>query len=64
MIAYALGVDVYYLKTGIETLLCGDKAIHEVAGLMQTMISEGKAVVLDKARDAAREYPKSEPKAA
>lgn len=58
LLAHALGVDAYYLKMGVESLLCGDSAIHEVAKLMQGMSSEGKAIVLDKARDMEKQYPK------
>lgn len=65
LLAHALGVDAYYLKTGVETLLCGDSIIHEVANLMKRMDREGKVIVLDKARDMEKQYPKqSEAKAA
>lgn len=64
-IAHALGVDAYYLKTGIESLTSGDSMIHEVVQRMQRMSREGKAIVLDKAKDMENQYPKrSEAKAA
>lgn len=33
-IAHALGVDAYWLKTGIETITAGDAKINEVVRLM------------------------------
>lgn len=57
LIAHALGVDAYWLKTGIEPIIGGDKRINEVVRLMQETSEPGRAVVLDKARDMAREYP-------
>ena len=55
-IADALKVDVYYLRDGVTRLAAGDAKINEVATLMQSMSPEGKAIVLDKARDVSREY--------
>lgn len=56
-IANALGVDAYWLKTGIETIIAGDKRINEVVKLLEQTSSEGRAIVLDKARDIAKQYP-------
>lgn len=56
-IAHVLGVDAYYLRTGVATIIAGDRRINEVVDLMMSMRSEGRAIVLDKARDVAREYP-------
>ena len=56
-IAHALGVDAYWLKTGIETIIAGDKRINEVVKLMQATSDGGRLVVLDKARDVAKEHP-------
>ena len=56
-LAHVLGVDAYYLLTGVHTVIAGDKRINEVVELMQAMRSEGRAIVLDKARDAVKEYP-------
>jgi transcriptional regulator with XRE-family HTH domain len=57
LIAHALGVDAYWLKTGIEPIIGGDKRINEVVRLMQETSESGRAVVLDKAKDMSREYP-------
>lgn len=56
-IANALGVDAYYLKYGVESIIAGDKRINEVARLMEGMASDGRAVVLNEARKMASEYP-------
>lgn len=58
-IADALGVDVYYLRSGITRLPTTDPRIVEVAALMQCMTDVGKAIVLDKARDMAKEHRKA-----
>ncbi len=58
LIAHALGVDAYWLKTGIETIIAGDKRINEVVKLMQRTADDGRLVVLDKARDIARDHPR------
>lgn len=57
-IAHALGVDAYWLKTGVRTIIAGDPKIDEVVELMRQTAAEGRAVVLDKAREVAREYPR------
>lgn len=56
-IAHALGVDLYWLMTGVETIIAGDKRINEVVRLMESMATEGRAVVLNEARKMAKEYP-------
>lgn len=56
-IAHALGVDAYYLKYGVETLVANDTAIHQVVDLMKKTAREGKSVVLDKAKDMRQQYP-------
>lgn len=63
-IAHALGVDAYWLKTGIKSLVAGDRKIDEVVELMKTMSNEGRAIVLHEAKKAAVEYPKAQGKAA
>lgn len=57
-IAHTLGIDAYWLKTGIETIIAGDKRINEVVKLMQRTADDGRLVVLDKARDIARDHPR------
>ncbi|MRR49349.1 MAG: XRE family transcriptional regulator [Rhodocyclaceae bacterium] len=59
-IAHALGVDAYYLKHGVQPLIAGDKLINEVAELMKTTAKEGNAVILDKAREMAKQYPRED----
>lgn len=56
-IAHALGVDAYWLKTGTEPIIGGDKKINEIVKLLKSTDEPGRAVVLDKAREMAREYP-------
>lgn len=56
-IAHALGVDAYWLKTGIKTLIAGDQKITDVVEAMKKMSSEGKAIVLHEARKALADYP-------
>lgn len=56
-IAHALGVDAYYLKYGVTTMIAGDKIINEVVELLKKTEKEGKAVVLDKAKDMNQQYP-------
>lgn len=63
-IAQALGVDAFWLKTGAKALIAGDRKIDEVVELMKTMGPEGRAIVLDKARDVAKEYPAAKQTAA
>lgn len=58
-IAHALGIDAYWLKTGVETVIAGDKRINEVVRLMQASEDAGRAVVLHTAREMAKEYPRS-----
>ena len=57
MIAHALGVDAYYLKTGVDSIIGGDKTINDVVALMKLMSSEGRAITVYKAREIAAEYP-------
>lgn len=61
-IARALGVDAYWLKTGMETIIGEDRRINEIVVLLKRMSDTGRAIVLDKARDVAREHP-AEPQA-
>lgn len=63
-IAHALGVDAYWLKTGIKTLVAGDQKIDDVVEAMKQMSSEGKAIVLHEARKALAQYPKPKQKRA
>jgi len=63
-IAHALGVDAYWLKTGIRTLVAGDQKIDDVVEAMKQMSSEGKAIVLHEARKALADYPAGQAKAA
>lgn len=56
-IAHALGVDAYYLKYGVRVIVAGDKTIDQVVELLKETSREGKAVVLDKAKDIAVQYP-------
>lgn len=63
-IAHALGVDAYWLKTGIKTLVAGDQKIDDVVEAMKRMSSEGKAVVLHEARKALADYPAAKTKRA
>ena len=56
-IAHTLGVDLYWMKTGIETIIAGDKQINDVVKLMRSMNNIGRAIVLDKAKEMAKEYP-------
>lgn len=56
-IAHALGVDAYYLKYGIRPLVANDVMIDKVVSLMKETAKEGKAIVLDKARDVQTQYP-------
>lgn len=57
-LAHALGVDAYYLKTGIEVMICNDKDINAIAELMAASSKEGRAIMLYKAREIAKDYPK------
>ena len=57
-IAHALGVDAYWLKTGIETIIGGDKRINEVVKLMLDTADDGRLVVLHKTREVAKEHPR------
>lgn len=61
-IAHALGVDAYWLRNGVRTVIAGDKRINQVVELMERMGEIGRAIMLDKAKDVAKEYP-AEPKA-
>lgn len=56
-IAHALGVDAYWLKTGIKTLVAGDQKIDDVVEAMKRMSSDGKAIVLHEAKKALADYP-------
>ncbi len=56
-IAHALGVDAYWLKTGIKTLVAGDRKIDDVVEAMKLMSAEGKAIVLHEAKKALADYP-------
>jgi len=56
-IAHALGVDAYWLKTGIKTLVAGDQKIDDVVEAMKLMSNEGKAIVLHEAKKALADYP-------
>ena len=56
-IAHALGVDAYWLKTGIRTLVAGDQKIDDVVQMMRQTASEGRAIVLHEARKAMEAYP-------
>lgn len=56
-IAHALGVDAYWLKTGIRTLVAGDQKIDDVVTLMKQTAPEGRAIVLHEARKALDAYP-------
>lgn len=58
-IAHALGVDAYWLKTGVEPIIGGDKRIDEIVRLLKETSDTGRAIVLDKARDMAKQYPNS-----
>jgi transcriptional regulator with XRE-family HTH domain len=62
-IAHALGVDAYWLKTGVKTLVAGDQKIDNVVEAMKQTSSEGKAIVLHEARKALADYPLSKRKA-
>jgi len=57
-LAHALGVDAYYLKTGIETLVCNDRDIDAVVKLMAETSKDGLVVMRFKAKEIAAEYPK------
>lgn len=63
-IAHALGVDAYWLKTGVKTLVAGDQKIDDVVEAMKQMSGEGKAIVLHEARKALAQYPKPQGKRA
>jgi transcriptional regulator with XRE-family HTH domain len=56
-LAHALGVDAYWLKTGVKTLVAGDKKIDEVVEAMKQMSGDGKAIVLHEAKKALADYP-------
>lgn len=60
-LAFVLGVDAHWLKTGTETIIAGDRRINEIVKLLKATSEPGRAVVLDKAREMAHEYP-AEPK--
>lgn len=62
-IAHALGVDAYWLKTGVEPIIGGDKRINEIIQLLKETADTGRAIVLDKARDMAKQYPNGGSKA-
>ena len=55
-IAHALGIDCYWLKTGVTTVIFGDKRINEVVELMRTMNNDGRLATLIKARDFSDEF--------
>lgn len=55
-IADALGVDVYYLRDGVRRISPSDARVDEIVSLLRGMSEIGKAIVLDKARDVAKEH--------
>ena len=56
-IAHVLGVDAYYLKHGVRSLVAGDKIIDQVVELMSHTEKHGRTVVLDKAVEMQKMYP-------
>jgi transcriptional regulator with XRE-family HTH domain len=63
-IAHALGVDAYWLKTGIKTLVADDARINEVVSIMRGMSAEGKAITLYKAKEIAKDHQAPKERAA